>query len=294
MKGLRAVTKVARHFISGGFRTKIEDQVKLVKVLSPFVNAGFIDKRTYLIYIFSYLSRGFSTDEKRLSLSHHYCFLQQSFDHKKLQQLFNNGITCFKENDGDDVYEAVLSSNDFFEFEGSLSLTLKLNNASIFDLAFTFVPGDLFSLKDETVIYVSGLQGVKNEFEGVHKATKYFKENAPAVILLKVLEAIADCLKIGYLLGISVNNQLSYHETAGYQYFYEKYDEFWENMGGVSKNGNYVIPLPMSQKDILFIKQKYRNRTVKKREVLKGIYWNSYSMVIETLCGDRLMVKQAV
>lgn len=294
MKRLKAIAKIVKYFISGKLLTKIDDQIKLVKVLSPFVNAGFIDKRTYLIYIFSYLCRSFSVEEKRRILLHNYCFLKQSFDPKRLQKLFYTGITCFRQSDGSDVYEVALSSNDFFEFEGSMSLNFKLNDVPIFDLAFTFAPGDIFGVEDETVIYISGLQGTKNEFESVYKTTKYFKENAPAIILMKVLEAIADCFKINKLFGISVDNQLSFGTASGYQYFYDKYDEFWKNVGGVYENGNYVIPLPIPQKDILLIKQKHRNRTLKKREVLKEIYWNSCELMSDILCRDAMPIKQAV
>jgi uncharacterized protein VirK/YbjX len=294
MKRLKTIARVVKYFTSAQLFNRVADQMEVIKVLSPFVSAGFINRRTYLIYIFSYLSRSFSVDEKRRILLHNYSFLRQSFDQKKLQKLFCDGITCFREIDGNDIYEVVLSSNDFFEFEGSSALSLKLNNVAVFDLAFTFAPGKIFGVEDETVIYISGLQGAKNEFDSVYKITKHFKENAPAIILMKVLEAIAAYFKINKLFGISVDNQLSFGGKSDYQYFYEKYDEFWKNTGGIYQQGDYLIPLPMPQKDILLVKQKYRNRTLKKREVLKEIYWNSYELMSGILCNDVLLIRQAV
>ena len=280
MKQFKNITRIVRHFILRKTSlTNIRDHFSLVKTLKPFKEAGFITNRTFMIYLFSYIAPFLSTKEKLDVLDYNYNFLKNIFSKDKLKQIFNEGIICFEEINEEDTYKVLLKSSHIFEFEGSQFLVFAMNDIVLFTLSFTFAPGNIFGIESENIIYVSSLKGTKNEFEKFSKATKYFKENIPSVILLKVLEAIAQNLNIGTLAGISAENQLSYAPGFNDQNFISNYDEFWKNLGAVeTKNNNYYMPLPLAYKDLSLIKQKYRNRTIKKRKVLDGILALSLDM----------------
>ncbi len=272
MKQFKNISKIFGHFIFNKTPfTNLKDHLSLVKILKPFKEEGFINNRTFMIYMFSYIAQFLSIKEKLSILCHNYTFLKNNFPKDKLKQIFNEGITCFEEVNEEDTYKVLLKSSHIFEFEGSQFLVFVMNDVVLFTLSFTFAPGNIFGINSESLIYVSALKGTKNEFENFSKATKYFRENIPSVILLKVLEAIAQNLNIGTLVGISAENQLSYAHGFNDQNFISNYDEFWKNLGATENNDNYYMQLPMAYKDLSLIKQKYRNRTIKKRKVLDSI-----------------------
>ena len=279
MKQFKNLSKIVRHFIlNKNLLTNINDHLSLSKVLRPFKDAGLITHRTSVIYLFSYIAKFLNVREKLSILSYNYSFLRNNFSDAKLKQIFNEGITCFEEENEGDNYKVLLKSSHIFEFEGSQFLVFTMNDVVLFTLSFTFAPGNVFGIESENLIYVSALKGTKNEFEKFSKATKCFRENIPSVILIKVLEAIAQTLNITTLAGISAENQLSFAPGYNDQNFISNYDEFWKNLGATNDNLNYCMALPMVYKDLLLIKQKYRNRTIKKRKVLDDILASSLEM----------------
>ena len=272
MKQFKNISKIVRHFIfNKNLITHFDGHLSLLKVLKPFKDAGLISNRTSFIYLFSYIAQFLNTRQKLETLCYNYSFLKKNFSDDKLKQVFNEGITCFEEKSEEDTYKVILKSSHIFEFEGSQFLVFTMNDIALFTLSFTFAPGSVFGMNSENLIYVSALKGTKNEFEKFSKATKYFRENIPSVILIKVLESIAQTLNIGTIAGISARNQLSFAPGFNDQNFLSNYDEFWQNLGLTENNGSYHVQLPMVYKDLSLIKQKYRNRTIKKRKVLDDI-----------------------
>lgn len=281
----KVLLRIAQHFLFTGPKMfgHLKKHFALMKVLKPFKNAGLISFRTYGIYLFSYISKSLDVNKKVEILTHNYSFLKNIFPQNQLKKLFKEGIEFYNESSGEDIYSVALHYSSILEFEGSLSLFFYVNNCKIFTLSFTFAPGSVFDTSDKTVIYVSCLQGVKNQFETISKTTKHFNDVIPAVILLKVLEAFAVALNIRTVLGISAKHQLSFGNEADYENFYDNYDDFWYNAGGELVNGNFILPCPVPQKSLSLIKQNHRNRTIKKRGKLNEVYVTCYHNVLNIL-----------
>lgn len=277
--------KVVQHFLfeKPNIIVHLKKHYELMQVLKPFRKAKLINFRTYVIYLFSFISRSLNVHEKLQILNYNYSFLKNIFNSNQLNQLFKEGIEFYKESSDEDDYTVVLTYSSILEFEGSLSLFFKVNNVKIFTLSFTFAPGEIFKSNNETVIYISCLQGVKNQFGNISKTTKYFQDIIPPVILLKALEAFAVSLKIKEILGILAKDQLSFDDEMDYESFYSNYDNFWKNSGGRLINGNYVLTCPITQKSISLIRQNHRNRTIKKRQKLNDVYTACYEKMINIL-----------
>jgi uncharacterized protein VirK/YbjX len=265
---------VARYFIlQRGLKTKLKRHLATVQVLGNFRRNRLIFYRAYFMYMLPYISRALSVEQKHQMLTGHYGFLREKFARPLLTELFNGGIVCYEEINGPDQYQIILLAvTSHLEFEGSLNLVLTLNGKKLYTLSFTFVPGAVFQQENTWLIFISAIQGAKDECENIRKAIHHFKSNTLPLVLLKVLEALADRLHIDKFLGISANDQLSYKESLNYEKFHACYDAFWTRVGGVYQNGCYLINLPLTQKAILDIAQSHRNRTLKKRKKLVEIY----------------------
>ena len=277
---LSNIPRIIQHFfLSGDSRHHRKQFSNLTRVLKPFKMNNLITYRSYIIYLFSYVSRSLSTDNKARILTHHYLFLKDNLGERYLRKLFSDGIECFKECSDEDEYTVVLSSSSMLEFEGSLSLYFMVNRVKIYTLSFTIAPGNIFNCKGDSIIFISCLQRDSKQIDNNIKATKYFKDILPSVILMRVMEAMATSLNIQTCIGISARNQLSLSDEAEYVRFYNIYDEFWLNNGATLVDGNYTFSIPLPQKYIQAIQQKHRNRTIKKRAKLDEIYNESYNTI---------------
>ena len=274
----RFITRLSRFIIFNKKAPRnLIDQIKLIKLLRYFTTNKLAHLRVNVYHLTGYLSCSFNNNEKLQALFYHYKYLKTTFNLNQLKQLFNDGIECYAEDTENDKYAIVLTGSSKLEFEGSLSLFLKMNGVKIAVLSFTIVPGALFGLEDEKVGYITCLQRIGQHKAGIHIAIKHFKDIIPSFILMHSFEAILSVLKIDTCVGVSYTNQISAMRSVNNESYYSFYDEHWMNYGGVYKDGNYIIPTPLAQKPLLAIKQTHRNRTVKKRNKLKEIYNESFS-----------------
>jgi uncharacterized protein VirK/YbjX len=252
------------------------DQIKLMKLLRYFTINKLAHLRVNLYHLTEYLSCSLSTDEKSKALFYHYNYLKTIFSLHQLKQLFNDGVECYTENIENYEYNIVLTGSSTLEFEGSLSLFLRMNGVKIAVLSFTIVPGVLFGLEDEKVGYITCLQRIGQHKANIQIAIKHFRDIIPSFILMRSFEAILSVLKIDTCVGVAYTNQITAMKNINNENYYSFYDERWMNYGGIYKDGNYIIPTPFAQKPLLSIKQTHRNRTVKKRNKLKEIYNESF------------------
>jgi uncharacterized protein VirK/YbjX len=249
-----------------------KSQFKLIVLLKYFTDNKLVHFRTNLYHLTDYLSGSFSTGDKIQILIHHYSYLRANFTDAQLRQLFNEGIECYTECIETDKYSIVLTGSSTLEFEGSLSLFFKLNDVKIATLSFTIIPGSTFNLSDQNLAYITCMQRIGEHKDSINKAIKYFRDIIPSFILMKSFEAILSVLNISNCIGVSYTNQITALKNENKENYYSFYDELWMNYGGINITGNYLIPLPLTQKPILLIKQTHRNRTIKKRNKLKEIY----------------------
>lgn len=263
---------VVKYFVlDKGFVSKYQMHKAVLQTLSPFRKEKLILFRTTLMYILPYLSKSLEVSRKQNILIDHYTFLEKRFSLAQLRQLYSaNGLEVYSEADGSDKYSVLLKPvTSHLEFEGSMSLQFKLNDTMLYSLSFTFIGGAIFGLDDPYIIYVTALQGTKNEYERIRSAAKYFKENALPVILFKALEAISLSLGITHCVGISANSSLSLKRSDQFDRFYNNYDLFWLNNGAVVFKEDYLLTFPLIQKPLDQIPQAHRNRTLKKRQKIQ-------------------------
>jgi uncharacterized protein VirK/YbjX len=271
---LGKTTMVVRYFVfHKGFVSKFRMHRAVLRTLSPFRRQKLIFFRTTLMYILPYLSKSFGVSRKQSILIDHYSFLDKKFSLSQLRQLFSDdGLEAYTETKGSDIYSVRLKSvTNHLEFEGSMSVLFKLNDIILYSLCFTFIKGEVFGINEEWLIYVSALQGTKNEYENIRISTKYFKENSLPVILLKTVEAIAVPLGIRHCVGISAHSQLSLKYSGQFERFFNNYDAFWLNNGAERIKDDYLLKFPLIQKPIEQIAQAHRNRTLKKRQKMQEL-----------------------
>jgi uncharacterized protein VirK/YbjX len=253
---------------------------ELFKILKFYRDNGLIKSRTYTIYLFSYVSKKFSIKEKLFALTHHYDFLKNSFKNCYLKQIFREGLLCWEEQNENDKFRVVLQSSDLLEFEGSLTLFFTVNNTKVFKLSFNFAPGQILGVQKPTVVFITALKGIRNEFSNISLATKAFSEIVPQVILMKVVESIASSLNLDTVITINATSQISFSEPSVLEKFYKTYDQFWENLGGERLiQGYFCFKCPYIEKSISSIKSKHRKRVLHKRNKLKQIFEKTLSYV---------------
>jgi uncharacterized protein VirK/YbjX len=152
----------------------------------------------------------------------------------------------------------------------------------LYTLSFSFAPGEVLGVQQEQVIFIAAIQGTKNKQEDIRKATRFFKDNALPVLLMKALEAIAAQLKIVACIGVPASGQLSADKITGKEKIVVAYDDFWLKSGGKEIGSGYYIHLPLTHKPIELISQNHRNRTIKKRDKSAAVYaavdknWRSF------------------
>jgi uncharacterized protein VirK/YbjX len=284
-KFVRRAGTISQYFFGDGSpAAKIDRHRKLAALLKPFKRDGFIGGNTFTIYLFSYLSRSFTTMDKLLAIYYHYSFLTQKITYKHLKPVYIGGFDCYNETNGEDTYSIRLGMNRLLELEGSLSLYIKVNGVKTSVLSFSFINGQIIGAGDEPLIYISCLQRIGRNAKFTEKAIAHFNDIIPAAILLKALEALAASLGIKCAAGVTASNQIALKNENDYERFYAVYDNFWQLNGGKLLINNYIILLPLYQKDISAIKQTHRNRVRRKRRKLQEVYdrcFDSFSQLAD-------------
>ena len=255
----------------------LRSHLRLSKALKPFNTSGFITAKIYYIYLFKYLSYSFSTKNKISILTNHYEYFKKNFPYHSLRHIFKDGLKCWSEIKDSNVFEIRLISTTPYENEGSLSFVFNMNGETIYRLAFTFSPGSQFGLLDEQVIYVTRIQGVKGSLDDISKSSRFFNDNTPPTLLVSALEGMALSLGIKTIVGISLQNQISYLVSDKYS-FQKNYDEFWKTYESIKiSDGDFLLMLPLQHKGLALIKSKHRSRTINKRKVRQDISRKLYA-----------------
>ncbi|MES1219123.1 MAG: DUF535 family protein [Bacteroidota bacterium] len=254
---------------------------ELYRVLKFYSANGLIKFRTYRIYLFTYISKKLSIKEKLFILTHHYSFLKQSFRKKYLKKIFSGGVICWEEYNGVDSFKILLRARHYLEFEGSLTLSFMVNDTRVFNLNFNFAPGDIFGFeKENTILFISGLKGVENEFSKITLVSKAFFDLSPRIILMKVLENVGATLGVDTIVAVNVSNQVSYNNKEVAGRFYVNYDQFWEKLNGRKmKEGYYSFKCPIPEKPIHLVRHKYKKRALNRRSRLNEIAAKTVSIL---------------
>lgn len=216
-----------------------------------------------------YLIRGLTTSARAAALAHHYHYL-----HTNLSKNFTDGVLLGRVSIWGDIinnshYGVSLNFSDKSKNEGELTVTLQANGVDIFCSGFTFVPGWIVGLDVASVLLITRLQGTKGGFQHIREATKTLHDVAPPAILFAVLRGIAEYLDIPNIVGVSAARQV---EESASRDFTDAYDQFWISLGMTNSISNlYSLSLSSPEKPLQSIRQKYRGRTLIKRQLKSRI-----------------------
>ena len=151
------------------------------------------------------------------------------------------------------------------EYEGELSLILRVNAAPVFNLSFTVIPGWVVESASPDVLFITRLQGIEGCFQPISRATRALCDVAPPALLFAVIEGIAMALGIQEVAGICATGHISYSEECA-QSLTETYDDFFASIGAAkSPTCFYRSPIPAQRKPLASIKKGHKTRTRKKR-----------------------------
>ncbi len=109
------------------------------------------------------LCQGMSSRDRARCLVHNFRFIRAAVQPATLQEILS-GQSCVlfdRTKDGHRV-SIVFCLSNFFYLEGEMSLLLKVDDRSVFNLAFTIVPGDVVDAAAKDVILSLGCKATKD------------------------------------------------------------------------------------------------------------------------------------
>lgn len=143
--------------------------------------------------------------------------------------------------------------------EGDLSLVMALDGIEIYELSFTIVPGETMKVSCP-VLLIARLQGRRQHYEAIKKATKLCRDVAPAYVLTAAVEGIARALKVECVAGVDDTDQLGSRKLFDYS-------SFWNSLAFRKAGGQYYISaLPIYSRPLEECAADHRRRTKRKRQ----------------------------
>jgi uncharacterized protein VirK/YbjX len=222
-----------------------------------------------LKYLGDHLALSLSPPQRRRALTGHYATLP-SVLHPGVQDELRNGILIWQKELSNDSppLSIVLESSALAPMEGELQLRFSFKS-DLYVMTFLLAPGEVFDMDCENVLFIGGIQGLINSREEMREAAKSNGEISPAAMLILAIQALGSVMRVGELLAIGEDDQIS----MGYsrQNISFDYGRFWTEAGGVPRGRHYGIPLETPQKPLSEISISHRARTKRKREAKRLI-----------------------
>lgn len=247
------------------FRPRTHLKVRRALALPRF--AGLMSKFPqtpfkYLSHV--YLIRGLTISARATALAHHYNYLHANLSRHFTDKVLYDRLSIWEETVNDTRYDVILHFSDKSKNEGELTITFQANGIDIFCSGFTFIPGWIVGLDLAHVLLVTRMQGTKGCFQHIRQATKTLHDVAPAAVLFAILRGIAEYLGISTIVGVCAIRQVEESVTLGVT---EAYDQFWVSLGmSKSRSDFHFLSLSAPERPIQSVRQKYRGRTIIKRQ----------------------------
>jgi uncharacterized protein VirK/YbjX len=229
----------------------------------------------------SYLDLSLDTRSRLKIITNHYRFINKYLNEDFTKNISVGDIVLWEETIETNHYSITLSYTEY-DYEGSLDLILNMNSIQIYHLSFVIVPGQIFNMTDDQVLYITRMQSVGKRFDLIKCATKALHEIHPSAMLFIAARAVASALNITSIAGITVKDQV----CLGYKPVkdFTNYDNFWISMGGVMINNRvYLLQTLPEVKPLSMINQSHRRRTRIKRQIQSDIM-SQLCKTFERLC----------
>ncbi len=141
-----------------------------------------------------------------------------------------------------------------------------MNSADIYQLSFTIAPGELLGCSEPRALFVGRVQGVKERFEQIRRATKLCRDITPPHLLLAAAQGIASELDVALVVGVPNEEQPSKMQVGGFPFPFD-YDTFWKDCSAtLSPRKFYVLPAEFGGKPLDQISADHRRRARHKRQ----------------------------
>ncbi len=213
-----------------------------------------------------YLALSFDVKSRLFMLTSHYCFINRFMKDGFIENIVHDCIVVWNNAANDNNYAITLTYPEYAD-DGNLELVLNVNSIPIYRLSFNIIPGQIFNLVDEHVLYITRVQGGGKRFELIKRATKDLHDISPPALLLIAVRAIAAALNIAKILGITVRDQATLGQMPIQEHYFSNYDNFWASMGGVKIDERaFLLPAVPERKPLNMISQSHRRRTRIKRQ----------------------------
>jgi uncharacterized protein VirK/YbjX len=252
-----------------GFSTNIPPHIAIFRLMRSRDYARFFKSNPRLPFrclIRDYLANGLSNSERTACLLHHYMRLKSGMSAELLERILFQRVTVLETEEDDLHCEISLSFSRPFEKEGELSFNLHVDGAIVFVLSFSIVPGWVIKSDSKEVLLISRLQGMKDYYPQIRKATKALSDVAPAALLLAALDGFGRFLGIRRMASVSAARQSSYTEELSI-FYKNAYDDFFSDIGlSCNTSGFFLSSLPIEEKPMTSIKRGHKLRTRKKRQ----------------------------
>lgn len=222
---------------------------------------------------YPYLSLKFDKNMQLIILKQHYDWVfkhfREDFYYNEIK-LFSNIFTDMLEQES--LVEVTVKFKSPFEYEGEMSMFMKVNGEIQYTLTFMYV------LKDGIPsLFIGGLQAGKQNvtnLDGLKVLTKTMFGLRPKQFILQSLSVFSEQMNIDQIIAISNEN----HVFSKVQRRWSKkqiktsLNSFWEEFDAKkTEQGNYIFKPLSSQIDIEAIASKKRSQYKKRQLILDDL-----------------------
>ena len=258
----------------------LPQHINVLRVLTHPQSAGLA--RQYPLLAFKYLADyvvlKLPMKSRRSIFLYHFQFLQRTYSTTFLDSVQRLSPILWRQTIEQKTFHVTMELLGVLGCEGELRLVFYMEGSEVYRLIFVFASGREFNLQDETIVIVSGIQGVPN-FERVKVATKICCDIQPAHILMTAIGGLADAAGVSAILGPHDTRQLFCRPKL-----YFSYSSFFETYGKEIPNHKmYYISVPLPQKPVSEIKATHRRRNRQKRHFRAGVHCQVVQAIQEYL-----------
>lgn len=232
-------------------------------------------------FLFEQVTRKFfykdSTFKDRFGiLKNHFDFVEEKFNAETIRQFYSSGVCLWKEENDAPGLSAWIKFESGQKKEGLLSLILKLEESTFYQIIFWFSPGPE---RKTPALWIGAIQGSNSENARalIRELTKRFYGYRTKNLVLFILRAVASSLGIESIYAVSDKGYYAQNHLRFDRKLKISLDDFWEETGGqrVGDGRFYQLPLTEERKSLEEIKSSKRNQYRKRFETLdeleKGI-----------------------
>lgn len=219
-----------------------------------------------------YLARKFHNAQKVEICAHHYSWMLGNVAPSPLTTLIERWLPLWAKEAGGTVYRVMLRVEQRLAArEGEMTLRMLGDDLPHFSLSFSVIPAALIGRPSGPALLVSRMQGVKDQFETLRRASRALSDVAPRAVAFAVLTGIARACGVDHIAGVAAENYITYMPERRDE-LVRQYDEFFQALNAEGpRDGLYILDLRAPPKPMSEVKVGHRVRTRRKRALKEEI-----------------------